>query len=337
MKLRLASFWFQVVLTAGFLVLLAWRVDISEALQTLPNANWAWVLPGLLAFTFSKALHTARWRLFLGNHRNVPFFGLFGIFLVHNMANAVLLLRAGDVLRIQTTSQRYSIPRSELTATVVVVETLLDGFAFILLVGLAFGLGAIPGVLRATFWGMAGLAFLGLVLGIACARWLKPEHLDRVYPIRWLSDEARSGIKSLAGQFLDGMRALRDVRLAVPAATLGLAGWLCEAVAYWFFGHAFGLGLHFSEYLLIMMTANFAVSIPITPSGIGPYEVATQALAAGLGADPALATGFAIGTHLTFIIWITLTGLAAMWLMRLTPDEIFYFSREEPQPQAEVT
>ena len=335
MKLRLASFWFQVALTAGFLVLLAWRVDISAALGTLPDANWAWVLPGLCIFTIAKALHTARWRLFLGDHRDVPLLGLLGIFLVHNMANAVLLLRAGDVLRVQTTSQRYGIPRSELTATVVVVETLLDGFAFIILVAIAFALGAIPGVLRATFWAMAGLALLGLALGIVTARWLKPEHLDRVYPIRWLSNEARRGIKSLVGQFLDGMRAMRDVRLAVPAATLGLAGWLCEAVAYWFFGHAFGLGLHFSEYLLIMMTANFVVSIPITPSGIGPYEVATQALAAGLGADPALATGFAIGTHLTFIIWITLTGLAAMWLMRLTPDEIFYFSQD--RPQTEVT
>lgn len=335
--LRAARFWFQLALTAGFLVLLAWRVNLGDALATLPNANWAWVLPGLVIFTLSKAVHTARWRVFLGRHRNVPYTGLLGIFLVHNMANAVLLLRAGDVLRIQTTSQRYGIPRSELTATVIVVETLLDGFTFVLLVAVAFTLGAIPGVLRGTFWGMAGLALIGLALGIIAARWVKPSTLDRFYPLRWLSAEARTNVKTLVAQFQDGMRALRESDLAVPAIALSIIAWLLEASAYALFGHAFGLDLSFADYLLVMMTANFAVSIPITPSGIGPYEVATQELIVALGAQRALATGFAIGIHLCFIIWITITGLIAMWLMRLSPHEIFYLGQAgeaEPEPQA---
>jgi uncharacterized protein (TIRG00374 family) len=263
---------------------------------------------------------------------------LLGIFLVHNMANAVLLLRAGDVLRIQTTSQRYNIPRSELTATVVVVETLFDGLAFVVLVALAFSLGAIPGVLRATFWGMAGLALVGAGLGVISARWVKLDTLALAPPLRWLSSEMKSSVLGFLRQFQDGMRTLRDPGLAVTALVLSVAGWLLEAGSYWQFGHAFGLRLAWSDYLLIMMTANFAVSIPVTPSGIGPYEVATQELAVALGSERALATGFAIGIHLCFIIWITLTGLTAMWLMKLRPQEIFYLQPPEadvaPQPEA---
>lgn len=337
-----ARFWIQLAITAGFLVLLAWRVDIGDALRTLPEANWAWVLPGLALFTLAKAVHTVRWRVFMGWHRNVPMAGLLGIFLVHNMANAVLLLRAGDVLRIQVTSQRYNIPRSELTAIVFVVETLLDGMAFIMLVAIAFALGQMTGVLRGTFWGMAGLALLGLALGVGMARYVQPEVLDRVYPFRWLSHDIRERAKLLLGQFLDGMRTLRDPRLAVPAVTLAVGGWLLEGVSYWLFGQAFGLDLNFGAYLLIMMTANFAVSIPLTPSGIGPYEVATQELIVLLGADRALATGFAIGIHLCFIFWITFTGLVAMWLTKLTPSEIFYVSQageldREPRAQPGAT
>ncbi len=338
-RLRAARIWFQLALTGGFLGLLAWRVDIGDALATLPDANWAWVLPGLITFTLSKVIHTARWRIFLGGHRRLPFSGLLGIFLVHNMVNSVLLLRAGDVLRIQSTSQRYGISRSELTATVIVVETLLDGLVFVLLVAVAFSLGTIPGVLQATFWGLAGLALLGLALGIASARWLRPEPLLQALPLRWLSDDAKESVGTVLRQFLEGMRTLRDWRLAVPAVVLSLAGWLMEAVAYWFFGQAFGLNLDFSAYLLIMMTANFAVSIPITPLGIGPYEVATQALIVELGAESALAGGFAIGIHLSFIIWITLVGLVAMWAMKLSPSEIFYLnptpdSDSQAQPEA---
>ena len=335
-RLRIARFWAQIALTGGFLGLLAWRVDLGDALGTLRDATWVWVLPGLLIFTLSKVVHTARWRLFLGSHRQIPFPGLLGIFFVHNMANAVLLLRAGDVIRIQATSQRYGISRSELTATVIVVETLLDGLAFVVLVALAFSLGDIPGVLRGTFWGMAGLAVLGLGLGVLVARRLKPESLGRFYPLRWLSYDARESVTTFVDQFLDGMRALRESRLAGQAIALSLAGWLLEAASYWFFGLAFGLDLHFTAYLLIMITANFAVSIPLTPAGIGPFEVAVQELIVVLGAQRVLAAGFAIGIHLCLLVWITLTGLAAMWWTGLSPREIFYLSRtrdREPLPE----
>jgi uncharacterized protein (TIRG00374 family) len=340
-SLRLARFWFQLAFTAGFLVLLAWRVDISEALSTLPDADWVWVVPGLLLFTASKAVHALRWKVFLGKQRqHVPYTGLLGIFLVHNMANAVLLLRAGDVLRIQTTSQRYNIPRSELTATVVVVETLFDGLAFVALVALAASLGVIPSVLRATFWTMAGLALIGVAIGVIAARWVTIDALATMPPLRWLSSEFRNSAISILRQFREGMRTLRHLELAIPAFALSLAGWFLEAEAYWVFGHAFGLDLPWSGYLLIMMTANFAVSIPITPSGIGPYEVATQELVVALGGERALATGYAIGMHLCMIIWITMTGLIAMWLMKLRPNEIFYIqpaTQGDISPQVEPT
>ncbi len=337
-SLNVARFGFQVLLTGGFLVLLAWRVNISEALATLPDANWLWVPPGLALFTLAKTFHTARWRVFLGKHRKIPFRGLLGIFLVHNMANGVLLLRAGDVIRIQITSQRYGIPRSELVATVIVVETLLDGLTFVLLVAAAFSLGVVPVILAGTFWGLAGLALLGLALGVATARYFDPDLLERLRLLAWLTADVRGRIKSLLGQFLEGMRALREPSLAAPAIAFSIIGWMCEATSYYFFGEAFGLDLHYAAYLLIMMTANFAVSIPLTPSGIGPYEVATAELVAALGTNDALATGFAIGIHLSFIIWITVTGLAAMWLVRLTPNDIFYLSQQpidgRPQPEA---
>ena len=338
-RLGESRIWFQLALTVGFLGLLAWRVDIGDALATFRDVSWLWVPLALVVFTLAKVLHTVRWRIFFGSHRDVPFLGLLGIFLVHNMANAVLLLRAGDVVRIQTTSQRYKIPRSELTATVVVVETLLDGLTFVLLVVLAFSLGSIPGVLHVPFWTMAGLALFGLTLGLIGANWLQADWLMNVYPFRWFSDDARESVVGMVRRFLDGMRTLREQRLAVPAMLFSIGGWLLEACSYWIFGEAFGLNLEFADYLLVMMTANFAVSIPITPSGIGIYELAVQEVLVLLGVDSALAAGYAIGTHLCLIIWITLVGLVAMWAMRLSAADIFYLKTPEEmdssvQPEA---
>jgi len=58
-----------------------------------------------------------------------------------------------------------------------------------------------------------------------------------------------------------------------------------------------------------------------------------------LGVDSALAAGYAIGTHLCLIIWITLVGLVAMWAMRLRAGDIFYLKTPEEmdsnvQPEA---
>jgi uncharacterized protein (TIRG00374 family) len=332
--IRTARFWFQLALTAGFIVLLAWRVNIGDALATFPDVNWVWVVPGLAAFTGSRFLHAMRWRVFLRPERELPWQGILGIFLVGNMANITIPLRAGDLLRIQVASNRYGISRSELTATVIVVETLLDGLTFIVLVALAFSLGQMPGILRGTFWAMAGLALLGLALGVGTARFVRPEALERMYPFRWLSPDIRARARRLFEQFLEGMETLRNPRHAGLAFAYSLPGWLLEAVSYWFFGHAFGLGLDPAAYLILMMTANFATSIPLTPSGIGPYEVAIAEVAVLLGADRALATGYAIGTHLCFIVWIVFTGLVSMWLMKLTPQELFTLSREEPPAEA---
>lgn len=338
-SIRSARIWFQLLLTGGFVALLAWRVNIGDALATLPDVNWVWVIPGLAAFTASKFLHAMRWRVFLGPQRNLPWQGMFGIFLVGNMANITIPLRAGDLLRVQVASNRYGISRSETAATVFVVETLLDGLAFIALVAIAFSSGQMPGVLRGTFWGMAGLALLGLALGVGTARFVKAETLERTYPLKWLSPDIRARARRLLSQFLEGMVTLRDAKLAGVSIALSLPGWLLEAASYWFFGHAFGLGLDPAAYLIIMMTANFAVSIPLTPSGIGPYEVAVAEVAVLLGADRALATGFAIGMHLCYIVWIVFTGLVAMWLLKVTPQDLFSVSQEPAaqNPAGETT
>ncbi len=59
-----------------------------------------------------------------------------------------------------------------------------------------------------------------------------------------------------------------------------------------------------------------------------------------MGAEATLATGFAIGIHLSFIIWVTVTGLIAMWLTKISFGEIFYLSQRaegERPARAEAT
>jgi uncharacterized membrane protein YbhN (UPF0104 family) len=102
-------------------------------------------------------------------------------------------------------------------------------------------------------------------------------------------------------------------------------------VVFWLFGQAFGLDLPFSAYLVIMIGANMVVSLPLTPTSIGVYEVAVQEVVALFGVDRTLAAGYAIGTHVFISIWIGLTGLVAIWLLNLRFEDVFYLRRNSHQ------
>jgi hypothetical protein len=86
-----------------------------------------------------------------------------------------------------------------------------------------------------------------------------------------------------------------------------------------------------------MMTANFAVSIPLHRPASAVRGGHAGAAAVALGSARA-GDRLRDRDHLCFIIWITLTGLTAMWLMKLRPHEIFYLQPPEadvaPQPEA---
>ena len=140
----------QLPLAVLSVALLLWRVDVVEALRRIPDLNIGWAAAGLLIFTASKAIHAYRWRVLLG-HRNVPLRPLFGIFLFSNLANALVPLRAGDLVRVELPSRLLRLPRAELASNVFIVETMFDGLAFVLLVVLAaFLLGNTVLALRAS-------------------------------------------------------------------------------------------------------------------------------------------------------------------------------------------
>lgn len=308
---------------------LLWRVDIAEALRRLPEIDYRWALPGLAVFTVSKAIHAYRWRMFLANRRELPMRQLFAIFLTSNMANAVIPFRAGDLLRIELPSRRFRIPRAELTGSVIVVETLLDGVAFVILMFAGLVLLDVPPLFPSL------LAFMALAVGVAFAATVALARVDggrdfrSLRVLRWLPSRPRQRVGTLIPQFLDGLASLRDADAAARAIAVSLLAWLAEVAVYWMMGRAFGLDLAVAAYLPIMIGANLIVSMPLTPWDLGPYEVVVTEVTVLAGAARGIASGYAVGSHLLLLVWIGVTGILAMWALDLRPRELL--GRGEPE------
>jgi uncharacterized membrane protein YbhN (UPF0104 family) len=323
----------RLAISGSLVGVLIWRVNIGAALRTLIHVNYLYALPALILFTLAKFVFSVRWRVMLARLGQPPVRTLFGIMLVSNMANNVLPLRLGDVLRVQMSAQRYGISRSGLASSVFVTETLLDGVTFAILGLIGLALLDIPQGLRDFLWAMIGAAAAGLLLAILGAHISVPEGWKPGRWLAWLPERARQGIADIVPPFVEGMAALRHPRMGSRVLVLSFTGWLLEGLMFWLFGLGFGLHLSFGSYLVIMIAANVVISLPLAPSNVGPYEVAVAEVVAVLGVTRSLAGGYAIATHLLNIVWVGLTGLVAMWLLGLRFQDIFYLRAQASSPR----
>jgi uncharacterized protein (TIRG00374 family) len=322
----------RLIISGSLVAFLFWRVDIGEALQTLTHVDYLYALPALSLFTLAKFVFAVRWRVILERLGQPPVGTLFGTMLVANMANNVLPLRLGDLLRVQVPAQRYGISRSGLTSSVFITETLLDGVTFAVLALLGIALLDVPGVLNDFIWAMIGGVVTGLLLAVLGAHLTLPAGWKPGRWLSWLPERARSAMAEVLPPFVVGLAALRHPRMGGQVLALSIVAWLLEGTMFWLFGRGFGLDLHFGSYLMIMITANMVISIPLAPSNVGPYEVAVAEVVAVLGVARPLAGGYAIATHLLNILWVTFTGLIAMWFLKLRPQDIFYLRTPERTP-----
>jgi uncharacterized protein (TIRG00374 family) len=323
----------------ALLAVLLWRIDLAQAGRALRDADYFYVVPGLMLFGLAKLLVAQRWRLMLSKFADVPLPPLFGILLVSNLANNVVPARIGDVIRVQVPAQRYDLSRARLASTVFATESLLDGIAFAVLGLIGLALIDLHGFPTGVFWGVLGLVSGGLVAVIPIAHLRLQDGWTRRGIMPRLPERLRLALEEAVPHFIDGLAVFRDVRLGAEAIVLSFAIWLLEVAMFVLFGLAFGIHLSMPAWMLIMVAANMISSIPVTPSNIGAYEVAVTELMKTLGVDAGVAGGFAIAAHVFNILWITAAGFGAMWVLGLGPSDVFSLGRKptavvpvEPEP-----
>jgi uncharacterized protein (TIRG00374 family) len=322
----------QLVLGVIALAALVWRVDLGSALQRLPRVELAWALPGLLLFTLSKALHAQRWRHML-RRRRLAWRPLFGLFLVSNLVNALFPFRAGDLLRIELPSRRFGLPRAELAATVLVVESLLDGVAFVLLLAVGLLFVDLPRELQLPLFAVASTVLALFAVSAGAARAGRRWDAERVRRLLRLPRDGGERVARVVNEAFVGMAALSTRRDLAVAVALSIGAWLVEVVMYWMMAQAFDVRLSFGEALFVTVAANLIVAVPITPWDIGPYELAVTETLSLIGVERGTASSYAVGSHVLLLAWIGITGALAMWTLQLRPRDVLH-PGASPQPES---
>ena len=313
----------RAALTLALIAFLLWRIDLEQAAVALRDARYLYVIPGLALFGIAKLLVAQRWRMMMSEFGSPPLGPMFGVLLVSNLANNILPMRLGDLIRVQVPAQRYGTSRARLAATVFATESLLDGVAFAVIALIGLALIDLQGFPTGVFWGLLGLVVGGLIAVVPLSHLRLNDGWHCRGLLARLPDDGQRFLETSVPHFIDGLAVFRSLRLAVPALALSFAIWMLEVAMFVLFGRAFDITLALPAWMLIMVSANVISSLPITPSNIGAYELAITELTKALGVDPGAAAAFAIATHMFNILWITVAGIIAMLALRLTVADVF--------------
>lgn len=323
----------QIGLATALLAGLLWRVDLGAVRDDLEGATLWWLPVAFGANLGSDWFRAMRWREFFRPMKRVDVPFLYATAILGVASNIVLPLRAGEVIRVQVLRKRTGLSLSSIIATLV-SEKLMDIVAFSSFIILGIVLYE-----EARFmWPLAVVYATVLGVGIYGARWLarrsqEDERLQSLPEGRirtWIATELRS--------FGHGLQAFRSGKAMVAIVCLSVAAWLSEAAMYWASGEALGIDLPPAVYLLTVVAATVAVSIPVTQAGLGVFELAITGLMVAFGVSESQAAAFAIFSHVMLAVPYMAAGPLAAFALRLSLTDILFMraGREAESPAVAV-
>ena len=327
--------WGSLAVTGLCIWLAARGIPLEEVTAAIRESNfWGLLVLSAPCYLLSLYFRALRWRHLMGPVADVPRGLLYRSTAVGFMANNLLPLRAGEVIRAWTLARDSGNAFGAVVGTVA-LERVLDAVTVLAmsLGGLAYLLHSAPAGPDAPSelaWILGqGSKFLlpaaaAPVLALAALR-LAPERVVAlvVACTRPLPQRFRDPVEAGLRNFIRGLGALRGGRhllwIGLHSALIWLVtGTIPILLGFEFFGAQLGGPWETVLHAWILLGAlGAAVSIPSAPGFIGPYQLAFTAVLVpfGVGKPTALAMGIVVW----FIFWLTVTlqGLVYVALGRV--------------------
>lgn len=314
-------FWLGMAVSLIFLFLFLYRTDFPIILQALGRANYLYLLPAAAVYFVGVWFRAVRWQFLMAPVKMVSLRQLFSVVVIGYMANDVLPLRAGELVRAYVLGEKERLSKASVLGTIAVERT-FDGITLLflmLVVSLFIPLAAwLQDIVR-----IMAVLFVG-ALGLLIAMVSSEQGAQRIAGLLLglLPAAPRQRGAGLLRSFLSGLRVVRSPKkLAAVFGTSTLA-WLTEAVVFYIVAVAFNLNLAFPVLILATATANLAITMPSSQGGIGPFEFFAAQTIILFGAEVNAATGYVVVLHAVILLPVTALGFVYLWLENLSLAEV---------------
>lgn len=312
----------SVAMSALFLWLAVRGVHWEEAAAALRGANYVWVLLMLPVTVWTLFIRAQRWRVFLHDVGVPPLRPLVSATNIGFMANMVLPLRIGEVIRPVLLSRRAHLSLSGVLASVL-LERIFDMFTILFLFGVSVSLVTVSDEVRQWGWMLTGLALA--VAGVIVLIRVQERLALRI--ARRLADLVPGQAGDSAYHFAEGfVRALEmlDSPIAyVKAFAWSLYLWMAISVVYVFGFWAFHMDVPELRGALVLTTlVAIAVSVPSAPGFIGSFQLGCVLGLRIFGVKESPALAFSLIVHLTQFVGVIGAGLYSLWLEGISFREV---------------
>jgi uncharacterized protein (TIRG00374 family) len=291
--------------------------DLGEIRDSLRQVNLWWLAPALLMYFVGVWLRAVRWTVLLKPlNSTITSRAMLPTVVIGYMANNVLPLRAGELVRSYLVGKRYNVRKTSVLATIA-VERIFDGFTMLGFMLVATIFVSFTSQLQHLAL-IAFVVFTVLLIGLFVLT-LGGDLLDRLLQIVLgpLPTGVADRVERLTESFLSGLAVFKRRRDLLQVASLSVLAWLCEASMYYLIAQGFGpvikevMGI--GATLMATGVANMATLIPSSPGYIGQFEFGVRLVLNGaLGVPESQALAYAILVHAALYFPITILGLV-MW------------------------
>ncbi|MDA1127164.1 MAG: lysylphosphatidylglycerol synthase transmembrane domain-containing protein [Chloroflexi bacterium] len=333
------QFWLGGAVSVALLLLLLYQVDLGELKNALQDANYSLLAPSIAIYFVAVWFRATRWRYLLAPMGSIPVRRLYPVVIIGYMANNLLPVRLGEVVRSYFLARQENINTGSALATIA-VERIYDGITLLAFAALSAPwlllLGEFDGtvdvsrttgllILAGTVFAFSVFLALFTLLGSSASFANRLEGCLNIVP-----PGLRPKVKELFRTFVAGLAVLNSPGKHLALFIYSLPVWLLEGSMYFMLAYSFGIDEHFDSVwvlilvvLLLTATSNLATSIPSAIGGIGPFEVVAQKTLIALGVGGELALAYSGFVHL-IALWlpVNLVGLALLWKNDLSLREI---------------
>ena len=292
-----------------------YQVDLWKAAKVLGRFGPWWAAPMLLCYLSSFLVRGVRWRLLLQPVETVSWPTSTGVIFSGYMANNLLPLRLGEIVRALVLGQVTS-ARVEGTLSTIVLERVFDGLVLVgmialVLVGSEIGRGA-EGIVAYT-GAVSALVFTGALLFVVGARLFPRRVLNGVrLALRWIPVvEEEKGLDATRS-LLRGLRSLALDRRLVAVVGLSVAVWTLEGGMFWVGLRAFSLDAGVGAAFLTLAFVNLSILIPSAPGYVGVFQGATILAFGAFGLPEEIALSYSVVVHFLQYVSVTVIGLAVL-------------------------
>src|SRR5512141_2338578 len=227
--------WVGVLISIIFIWLALRGLRLDEFWDSVKEANYFWLLPGIAVYFIGVWVRAWRWHYLLGPIKKIPTRTMFPITTIGYMGNNVYPARAGEVLRAVILKRREGVSVSASLATII-VERIFDGvvmlaFVFVNLPELAKLTGASGFVGNIQQVAVVGTGiFLGALAVFLVAAMFphSTSKMGRWFIYHLMPKRLHERIISLMDKFLDGLASLRSPFNVLMVFFTSVVIWLLE-------------------------------------------------------------------------------------------------------------